>query len=518
MFGLHQKNNPQDYAYGLSRAVAAPFEVGLRQLHGIYKGASPNSQQHQRVSSAELIDDKSADSRAASMGSVRAMDSRRVWVRREKKTATAITVGPNTIVDDLKYMISERFPNSLARQCDPSDLTLVAKVTMPRMGRSNSYTMAQSPLSPASGSIPSSVPMSSADQNGTQAPNSVNSTSSYYSTELVRSSSLGPTSSNQQHMKNQRYRMILEPDLSLYTFLDTYFPEGMVMRDAISICTPDTSSHHTPSTAMQLQLPPPTHSDKLVPTQTSRQLPPPRKTVGLHVPPTPTAPQSSTVILFPKTSKESPTPRLAEPIKLDGSTTIGSPSHHTNSASTLTPTLKSRSYDANPGVTKILSHINVLVIEDNLVNQKIMGRHLESCGVKYKIASTGERALELWKEGGFHLCFMDIQLPVMSGIDVTKEIRRLERYNRIGNFANSDESERATPSVEDKLDLNLFQSPIIIVALTASNTPEDKQKALAAGCNDYLTKPVQLRWLRSKLTEWGCMQALINYDEFRKDD
>lgn len=182
------------------------------------------------------------------------------------------------------------------------------------------------------------------------------------------------------------------------------------------------------------------------------------------------------------------------------------------------------------GVAKILNHLNVLVVEDNLVNQRIMARHLKSCNVQYDIAKTGKEALEKWKQGGFHLCFMDIQLPVMSGIEVTKEIRRLERLHRIGQFAmggkrskphqNSDDDEEEDVdgiSVDDHLDLSLFRSPIIIVALTASSSVADQQNALAAGCNDFLTKPVQLKWLKNKLTEWGCMQALISFDYFKDE-
>jgi osomolarity two-component system, response regulator SSK1 len=204
-----------------------------------------------------------------------------------------------------------------------------------------------------------------------------------------------------------------------------------------------------------------------------------------------------------------------------------------NSDSTLTPQVtdlklakqpvkKKTSTDTKDkqGISKILNHINVLVVEDNLVNQKIMARHLKSCKVQFQIASTGKEALEIWKKGGFHLCFMDIQLPVMSGIEVTKEIRRLERLNHIGSISNHSNSNLNDNilSEEDTLDLSLFRSPIIIVALTASTGASDQQDALAAGCNDYLTKPVQLKWLKNKLTEWGYMQALINYDFFRSED
>src|SRR5271155_4421627 len=101
---------------------------------------------------------------------------------------------------------------------------------------------------------------------------------------------------------------------------------------------------------------------------------------------------------------------------------------------------------------------------------------------------------------------MDIQLPVMSGIEATKEIRRLERVNHICVFS---EEKLDAPSPKDELGDLPFQSPVIIVALTASSRESDRNEALAAGCNDFLTKPVGAPWLERKAIEWGCMQALI---------
>lgn len=170
---------------------------------------------------------------------------------------------------------------------------------------------------------------------------------------------------------------------------------------------------------------------------------------------------------------------------------------------------------------KVLPLISVLVVEDNSINQAILGAFLRKHKIHYQIAKNGQEAVDKWRKGGFHLVLMDIQLPVKSGIDATKEIRHLEKINRIGVFAQHEISGGSSASEAElndyqKLDLTLFRSPVIIVALTASsNSSVDRKNALTAGCNDFLTKPVNLVWLQNKITEWGCMQALIDFDGWK---
>ncbi|TKA66145.1 hypothetical protein B0A49_08209, partial [Cryomyces minteri] len=209
---------------------------------------------------------------------------------------------------------------------------------------------------------------------------------------------------------------------------------------------------------------------------------------------------------------------------------------------------------ANPSLpTSLLDSsvppINVLIVEDNIINLKLLEAFMKRLKVRWQTAMNGQIAVQKWRTGGFHLVLMDIQLPIMSGLEATKEIRRLERVNGVGVFSNASASALASASKrkadaakraaegevdgddaaidadangelgeQDKLQENagLFKSPVIIVALTASSLQSDRHEALAVGCNDFLTKPVNFVWLERKVKEWGCMQALIDFDGWRK--
>jgi len=118
---------------------------------------------------------------------------------------------------------------------------------------------------------------------------------------------------------------------------------------------------------------------------------------------------------------------------------------------------------------------NVLLVEDNVVNQKVGSLLLRKCGCEVTIAKNGQLALEAVQAGCFDIIFMDCQMPVMNGYDATGAIRAL-----------TDEVKQRTP----------------IIAMTAGAMQSDRERCVDAQMNDYLSKPVQQDGLEEMLDRW----------------
>ena len=114
-------------------------------------------------------------------------------------------------------------------------------------------------------------------------------------------------------------------------------------------------------------------------------------------------------------------------------------------------------------------------MEDNLVNQLVAKRLLEKAGTNVEIAENGLEAVAAVERKRYDVVFMDIQMPEMDGYQATVEIRRREG------------TARHTP----------------IIALTAHAMPEDRQRCLASGMDDYLSKPVSPEDQQGALRRWG---------------
>jgi two-component system sensor histidine kinase/response regulator len=121
-------------------------------------------------------------------------------------------------------------------------------------------------------------------------------------------------------------------------------------------------------------------------------------------------------------------------------------------------------------------NIRILLVEDNIINQKVAAKMLENFGFKFEIAPNGREAIQMLSSEVYDLVLMDVQMPVMDGFEATVQIRNL--------------------------DSGVSAHDIPIIAMTANAMQGDREKCLQAGMDDYLSKPIDPQNLLEKLKKW----------------
>ncbi len=119
----------------------------------------------------------------------------------------------------------------------------------------------------------------------------------------------------------------------------------------------------------------------------------------------------------------------------------------------------------------------ILLVEDSEVNQLVFKGMLDGLGFEVDIAINGEQGVEMWKQAAYDVIFMDVQMPVMSGLDATQLIRSTEKP-------------------EDHQ---------MIVAVTANAYAEDEKACRDAGMDAFVTKPIDINALKATL--FDCLQS-----------
>ena len=131
--------------------------------------------------------------------------------------------------------------------------------------------------------------------------------------------------------------------------------------------------------------------------------------------------------------------------------------------------------------------IEILLVEDNVVNQKVALRQLAKLGyARVDAVTNGVEALEAVKQVAYGMAFMDCQMPEMDGYEATRLIRASEAGQSQGGAIGKAAGHR-----------------LPIIAMTAHALEGDREKCLAAGMDDYVAKPIRLDDLKRVLTRWG---------------
>ena len=126
----------------------------------------------------------------------------------------------------------------------------------------------------------------------------------------------------------------------------------------------------------------------------------------------------------------------------------------------------------------LLRGVRVLVVDDNAVNQSVARELLEATGAQVTLAGDGQQALDLMQTLEVDCVLMDMQMPVMDGLEATRRLRAQERLRRLP-----------------------------IIAMTANASTQDRRACLAAGMNDFVSKPVEPKRLLDIVARWAGREA-----------
>ena len=118
------------------------------------------------------------------------------------------------------------------------------------------------------------------------------------------------------------------------------------------------------------------------------------------------------------------------------------------------------------------NEIRILIVEDNVINQRVAKRMVENMGFKTEIANNGQEALDMLAERYYDLILLDVQMPVLDGLRTAQKIRIRE--------------------------MNTGRH-IPIIAMTAHAQKEDRDRCLEAGMDDYISKPINMKILQEKI-------------------
>ncbi|TVQ18635.1 MAG: response regulator [Leptolyngbya sp. DLM2.Bin15] len=121
----------------------------------------------------------------------------------------------------------------------------------------------------------------------------------------------------------------------------------------------------------------------------------------------------------------------------------------------------------------------ILVVDDSMMNRQVIVQFLTSIGFEIREAADGAEAIAQWQDWNPHLILLDLRMPVLNGLEVIRHIRAYDREH---------------PPTGDRL------SPKVI-AVTASALVDQQQEAMASGCDDFITKPVDLSYLLEAIAQ-----------------